>query len=142
VRDLPAVRAIYAAMRADTAGGAMTRGGRDLITAACQAAGVELGAYDTRIVEWVAGFEAETSAVIAGLIERAAAAPHTVVLAAGQPDCFADMLADAVSYRELASQCGDCAVNPAGICWDCACDLDRIEAYRALARDLGIEAPR
>jgi hypothetical protein len=70
----PAVRAIYAAMRADTAGGAMTRGGRDLITAACRAAGVELGAYDARIVEWAAGFEPETSAVIAGLITRAAAA--------------------------------------------------------------------
>lgn len=33
--------------------------------------GVELGAYDRRIVEWVASWDVETIQVIAGWIERA-----------------------------------------------------------------------
>jgi hypothetical protein len=35
------------------------------------AAGVELGAWDQRIVAWLAGFEPSTCAVIAGMIIRA-----------------------------------------------------------------------
>lgn len=66
----------------------------------------------------------------------------TVVLTASQSERFADMLADAVAYRELTDQCGDCAASPSALCWDCACDLDRIEAYVVLARELGIEVPR
>ena len=39
---------------------------------ACAAAGVELGAYDRSILEWLAGWEASTVQVIIGLITRAA----------------------------------------------------------------------
>jgi hypothetical protein len=41
---------------------------------ACAAAGVYLGAYDHRIIEWLTGWEPATCAVIAGLITRAHAA--------------------------------------------------------------------
>jgi hypothetical protein len=40
---------------------------------ACRDAGVELGAFDWQILEWLAGYEASTVQVIIGLIARAAA---------------------------------------------------------------------
>ncbi len=43
-----------------------------MLTAACGQAGVALGAYDRRILEWLAGWEDATCGVIAGLITRAA----------------------------------------------------------------------
>ena len=67
----PAVQAIYAAMRASR-DYRMQDGSAAMILAACEEAGVELGAYDARIVRWVAGFEPQAAAVIAGLIARAA----------------------------------------------------------------------
>src|SRR5260370_41941926 len=80
-RELPAVRAIHAAMRART--GVITPEQRAaieamnsaLITEACSAAGVQLGTYDARIVAWLGGWEPQTCAVVAGLITRAAAGP-------------------------------------------------------------------
>jgi hypothetical protein len=44
-----------------------------MLTRACEAAGVELGAYDTRILEWLANWEDGICGVVAGLITRAAA---------------------------------------------------------------------
>lgn len=41
------------------------------LDSACKLAGVELGAYDSRIIEWLAQYEPATVAVIAGLISRA-----------------------------------------------------------------------
>jgi hypothetical protein len=38
---------------------------------ACADAGVEVGAYDSRILHWLANYEPATCAVIAGLIGRA-----------------------------------------------------------------------
>ncbi|WP_141581314.1 hypothetical protein [Actinomadura sp. WMMA1423] len=60
---------VYAHAR--TAPGTMGRLSLDQLTAACEAAGVELGAYDRRILEWLAGWEPETCAVITGIILRA-----------------------------------------------------------------------
>jgi hypothetical protein len=37
---------------------------------ACEAAGVELGAYDRRILCWLAGFEDSACSVVAGLVAR------------------------------------------------------------------------
>jgi hypothetical protein len=65
-----AVRDVYEAMRLGVRG-TMGRANLDRLTSACATAGVELGAYDRRIVEWLAGWEPETVAVIAGLILRA-----------------------------------------------------------------------
>lgn len=41
------------------------------LEAACAEAGVELGAFDRKILEWLAGWEASTVQVVVGLIERA-----------------------------------------------------------------------
>jgi hypothetical protein len=79
VRELPAVRAIYDAMHASHRRGVMGERGYRLLDEACRAAGVEVGAYDHRILVWLAGFEPETCAVFAGLIRRAHAAGLTAV---------------------------------------------------------------
>jgi hypothetical protein len=47
---------------------------RFVLERACEAAGVELGAYDQRILEWLSGFEDSICGVIAGLVARAVAA--------------------------------------------------------------------
>ena len=44
---------------------------RQLLTQACEQAGVTLGAYDQRIIDWLSGYEDATCMVIAGLIARA-----------------------------------------------------------------------
>ena len=80
-RTHPAVRAVYEAMRATDRRGVMPDLGEAMMTGACERAGVTLGAYDARILRWLAGFEPQACAVIAGLIARAHAAG-----AAGQPD--------------------------------------------------------
>jgi hypothetical protein len=51
--------------------GAWGTGSHRLLEDACTAAGVRLGAYDQRILLWLAGQEPSTCAVIAGLITRA-----------------------------------------------------------------------
>jgi hypothetical protein len=63
---------------ASEAGKAWPVGGQDgpaaslaMLMDACLGSGVQLGAWDARIVEWLAGFEPSTCAVIAGLICRA-----------------------------------------------------------------------
>ena len=131
-----AAAGIHAAMRADTLGGAMTRAGRDLIRGACQAAGVTLGAYDARIVEWLAGIEPEYAAVIAGLVERAA-----VALTDAQREALRLALADAFAHREGKSyvRCADCDASPVSLCDEHAADFDRIESYATLAREQAIE---
>jgi hypothetical protein len=47
---------------------------RQLLTQACESTGVALGAFDRRIIDWLAGYEDSTCGVIAGLITRAHAA--------------------------------------------------------------------
>ena len=47
---------------------------RQLLGRALEAAGVEMGRYDDRIAEWLAGFEDSACAVIAGWVTRAYAA--------------------------------------------------------------------
>lgn len=49
---------------------------RAALLAELQAAGVELGAYDMRIVDWLAGWEWSTVSVIASLIRRANASTN------------------------------------------------------------------
>jgi hypothetical protein len=66
-----AVRHIYGSPAGT---GAWGDGNHRLIEDACTAAGVQLGAFDHRILVWMAGWEPSTCAVIAGLITRAHAA--------------------------------------------------------------------
>ena len=72
--ETPAVRAVYEAFDAAPRQGGMDEPNHRLLCEALTAAGVELGAYDHRIVRWLAGWEPETCAVIAGLVSRAHAA--------------------------------------------------------------------
>jgi hypothetical protein len=74
-RESPAVRQVYAQFDADPGQGAMTAPNLAMLTEAVNTAGVQLGAYDRRILEWLAGFEPQTCAVIADLIIRASEAP-------------------------------------------------------------------
>jgi hypothetical protein len=67
----PAVRAVYTAFEAAPGLGRMQAPNLAMLRAACEAAGVELGAYDLRILAWLAGWEPQICAVIAGLITRA-----------------------------------------------------------------------
>lgn len=50
----------------------ITAANLDMLTDAVNAAGVQLGDYDRRILDWLANYEPATCAVIAGLITRAA----------------------------------------------------------------------
>jgi hypothetical protein len=77
VRTLPAVRAVYEAMRASHNSGTMAEGGYRILEAACSAAGVQTGTYDRGLMLWLAGFGPEYCAVFAGLITRAALASDT-----------------------------------------------------------------
>jgi len=69
VRAEPLVRDTYLITRA---GGDMDAENQRRLLAACQDAGVRLGAYDRRILAWLAGWEPETVQVVVGLIGRAA----------------------------------------------------------------------
>jgi hypothetical protein len=51
---------------------ASTEGNRAMLLDTINAAGVQLGEYDRRIIDWLAGWETATCAVVASLIARAA----------------------------------------------------------------------
>lgn len=69
-RLTPAVRAAYEAMRTGKPGDRSAC--LAILAAACAAAGVELGAYDASILRWLANYEPQMCAVVAGLVARAA----------------------------------------------------------------------
>jgi hypothetical protein len=68
---VPAVRAVYRAYDVGTM--SLHDGAADLLLSACERAEVTLGAYDRRILIWLAGFEPQAAAAVAGDIARAAA---------------------------------------------------------------------
>ena len=70
-RALPAVRAVWEAFDKNPGVGKMAPHNRRMLAEACEAAGVELGAYDAKILDWLSQWEPQTCAVIAGLIGRA-----------------------------------------------------------------------
>ncbi|MDA8321832.1 MAG: hypothetical protein M0030_18780 [Actinomycetota bacterium] len=78
VRELPAVRAIWDRRRAayprPEASAEIRAAAAGLIEAACERSGVMIGAYDRRLIGWLAGFSPEYCAVFAGLISRAGSA--------------------------------------------------------------------
>jgi hypothetical protein len=141
-RDLPAVRAIYDAGRASSERGDMSRETYLMLFRACEAAGVDLGgpsSYDRQILAWLANWEPQACAVVAGLITRAAVGAG---LTAGRREVLGQALADAIEYRTPGADCPDCDAHPAGLCYDHAADLDRTDAYLELGRQLGIEGER
>ena len=70
----PAVQAVYRAY--DVGITSLRDGAADLMLSACERAEVTLGAYDRRILVWLAGFEPQAAAAVAGVIVRAAARPE------------------------------------------------------------------
>jgi hypothetical protein len=64
-------RPVYDAYRATYERGLMDRTNAGRLGEALAAAQVELGAYDERIVAWLAGWEPEVVQVVIGWIERA-----------------------------------------------------------------------
>jgi hypothetical protein len=101
-----------------------------LLEDACRAAGVQLGAYDYRILVWLTAWEPSTCAVIAGLITRAA----TGRLSATQRSTVLAALDVAADYkRDRAANCPDCETSPAELCGTCEWRLERAEGYDALA---------
>jgi hypothetical protein len=72
-------------------------------------------------------------------IEELATCP---VLTAADLGVLGQALADAVTYRDPAGFCQDCEDSPAALCQDHADDLDKTDAYLALAAGLGLEIDR
>ena len=68
------VAGVYAQHGRSSRRGGMDEANLVYLRAACEQAGVALGAFDTRILAWLAGWEPETCAVVAGLVTRAYAA--------------------------------------------------------------------
>jgi hypothetical protein len=122
----PEVRRIHAIMQASPDRGTCDVENQRVLKHACEAADVQLGTYDLRIMRWLAGWEPEICIVVAGLIARAAArsaATQAGPLAGWEP-AMKQALRDATRWCER--QAGDW---PAG----------QIGLYRALARELGVE---
>lgn len=69
--DTPAVRAVFTTFEAAPAQGRMQPPNLAMLRAACEGADVKLGTYDLRILAWLAGWEPQICAVVAGLITRA-----------------------------------------------------------------------
>ena len=74
VRALPAVQAVYEAFDRDPGAGKMRPHNLRMLLDALAEAGVFVGAYDIRIAEWLATWEPQTVAVIAGWVRRASQA--------------------------------------------------------------------
>jgi hypothetical protein len=66
-----AAREAAAAFRDSPGAGRLAPLNLAILTGACQAEGVELGAFDLRILAWLASYETSVCVVIAGLIRRA-----------------------------------------------------------------------
>ncbi|WP_433478129.1 hypothetical protein ACQPZP_14510 [Spirillospora sp. CA-142024] len=71
---------------------------RARLTQACESAGVELGAYDLRILEWLSVWEPEVIAVVAGMIVRASCT--TVGKSATWPDGEPEAVRDLADREE------------------------------------------
>jgi hypothetical protein len=75
--------------------------------------GVDLGAHDKRIIEWLAGWEPSTVAVVSGLITRARGAG----LPPSEVSTILAALDEAADYkRDWAANCADCTDQSCGTC--------------------------
>lgn len=75
--------------------------------------GIELGTYEKCIIEWLAGWEPSTVAVVCGLIRRARATG----LEPADARTILTALAEAADYkRDRAANCADCDDQSCGAC--------------------------
>ena len=73
------------------------------------------------------------------------AAPAPGGLDAAQREVVAAALSDAIGYRDLlvnSGQCADCEADQSGLCSDHAADRDLADAYLHLAAELELELDR
>ena len=113
--------------------GAWQDGCLRLLESACRIAGVQLGAYDSQIVVWLAGWEPWTCAVVAGLITRA----HAGMLDEADRRTVLDALEVAAGHkRDVAANCGECDARPEALCPDCEWRMDAADAYDRVATKL------
>ena len=127
-RAQPAVQAVYHAFRASPGTGRMAPHNAQMLTGACATAGVAAGAYDRRILAWLASTgEPPACAVIAGLIRRSA-------LPEGDRRTILAALDEAADYkRDRAAHCADCTGQT---CGTCEYRLQMAQAYDDLAARL------
>ena len=84
----------------------------DLLTAACEAAGVVLGDYDLRLLRWLANWENGQCVSLAGIIRRAYEAGKAAALRGGtpltvQPDAVCGGYVIDPNDNEFAYDCGN-----------------------------------
>jgi hypothetical protein len=79
-----------------------------LLTGACERTGVALGAYDVRILAWLAGWEPQMCAVVVGLITRAHAAGRAAADTRSLLDPYCEVRQHSNCPGRLC-QCSDCA---------------------------------
>jgi hypothetical protein len=128
----PAVREVSAAFDADPGPGKMTPHNLAMLMDVCADAGVTVGAFDSRILAWLAGWEPSTCAVVAGLITRAHAGSNGLTPA--QLATVLDALDVAADYkRDRVATCPDCEASPAELCGTCEWRLTAAEGFDALA---------
>ncbi len=63
------------------------------------------------------------------------------LLGEAQRELLGEVFADALEQRMPDAWCADCEMHPAGLCEAHGVDLDKTDAYLALAAQLGIEVP-
>jgi hypothetical protein len=68
--------------------------------------------------------------------------PPGLALSPAGLSVFAAALSDAITHRDPTGQCTACEAEYGGLCYYHAGDLDKTDAYLALARQLGIEVDR
>jgi hypothetical protein len=85
----------------------------NLADLAAALSGVELGDWDRRIVEWLAGWEPSTVAVVCGLITRAR---DTALPPADRRTILAALDQAADDKRDRAANCPDCTDQSCGTC--------------------------
>ena len=95
-RQLPEVQGVYRKFGADPGQGRMAPHVMNMLTAACAAADVELGAFDKRVLQWLSGWEPETAAVVAALVIRS----HAAGVARGPSAALADQMAALADWIE------------------------------------------
>jgi hypothetical protein len=113
---------------------------------ACADAGVAVGAYDSRILHWLANYEPSTVAAVAGLITRAS----NTGLTPDQVTLVVSALRDAMDYRVGKSiGCPDCDAaevashrsgHPVAACERHQPDHEQADRYDELGQLLAAEA--
>jgi hypothetical protein len=102
----------------------------NLADPAAALSGVELGDWDRRIVEWLAGWEPSTVTVVCGLIRRA----RDAGLPPADVSTIFAALDEAADYkRDRAAGCPDCTDQS---CGTCKYRLQTAQAYEDVAARL------